>query len=132
MGTFLYFISHRNPSPSQSISTFYFQFDYKVGKPISQKEVMEHFIERTIDLGKAPEKQRKEIVQNHNKVVDIMTFEETELDDCIQLKGTGMILTRNFFEEYYLKEGTKEWQDQENVGFCIDIDGIGICSLLEY
>jgi hypothetical protein len=92
-------------------------FEYKLGEPISLVEAKEMFFNstsQTIDMKIVPHSQREQI---HDDVfIDPITLDEIPLDNVIQLKKCGTLLSRESLDDI-LKSTTTVWQNRENVGF---------------
>jgi hypothetical protein len=84
-----------------------------LGVPISQKEALEAFFTKSIDLGKVPTIQKDSVTSSHFE--DPITGDTFPLSKCLQLKEEGHIFPKDTVVKEYLKK--TKWMGKESVGF---------------
>jgi hypothetical protein len=84
-----------------------------LGVPISQKEALEAFFTKSIDLGKVPAIQKDSI--SSSTFEDPITGDTFPLSKCLQLKEEGHVFPKDTVVKEYLKK--TKWMGKESVGF---------------
>lgn len=84
--------------------------NYGIGKPISVREAMKHFLCEKVNV-------KKQDLTADGLYLDPITLQELPLTDMVQLRSTGEIMSREVFETYFVNPNTKKWCGKENVGF---------------
>jgi len=107
-------------------------FEYKLGMPISLVEAREMFFnstKQTIDMNIIPHSQRNQIY--NDTFIDPITLDEIPLDNVIQLKKCGTLMSRQSLDDI-LNSTTTVWQNRESVGFKCPITNTIYGNLVSY
>jgi hypothetical protein len=89
---------------------------YSLGRPIDRKEAVTSFIESRLDLEKIPPSYKALVDTQKNSFYDIIELEEIPLENVVQLKHTGELMSKTTFLEF-IERNTTQWGGYESVGF---------------
>lgn len=103
---------------------------YSLGRPIDKKEAITSFIESRLDLDRIPPSYKALVDLKKNSFYDIIELEDISLDDVVQLKHTGELMSKTTFMEF-IGRNTTYWGGHENVGFKSP-DGTVFGNLVKY
>lgn len=90
--------------------------DECLGKPIDPLKAASHFLEKDIALFRVPRAQRDLINLSSNSFLDPITLQQQSLENVVQLRESGELMTRETFNEF-VRNNTSVWRNKKNVGF---------------
>lgn len=90
--------------------------DGLLGKTIDPSQAASLFLEKEIVMSKVPRSQRDLIHVKKNTFLDPITLQQQTLDNVVQIRESGELMTRETFHEF-VKNNTSTWRNKKNVGF---------------